>query len=283
MKKRKFRGEIDRRVAPFLPGLITTAGLCFGLLSIGVSFRIAAGVEYPSELAWRGAVFIGIAMVLDMLDGRVARAFGIDNRFGVIYDSLSDTVCFGVAPAALVFSLFGGLASPVLNIGLMIYTVCVALRLARFNIQSASKEKRSFMGLPSPMAAGFLVSPIFVASALGAVPFPDEMALFYAVAAPVAGFFMVSAIRYRKVGFFSLGRFSGGKRFDFLATSSVLIVVVAINPGLSLAVVSVLYFLSGPLFQVLKPLRSGGEAVLETGNEQGGDSAVSEDETGGGV
>lgn len=255
IKKEKIRNRIRQRgITPFLSSIVTTTGLCFGLLSIGVSVEIAASdVASAGGLMWNAAAFIAIAMVLDLLDGKVARAFGTDgNRFGVVYDSLSDTVCFGVAPALLVYTLFGDTGGAVLKTGLLIYAVCVALRLARFNVQSASFEKRTFMGLPSPMAAGIMISPVLIVSELGGAQPAAGMGMFYAVAAPITGFFMVSGIRYRKIGFFSIGRFSGGKKFDILATSSILIAVVAISPGMSVAVVSFLYIASGPLFSILK-------------------------------
>ena len=110
-------------------------------------------------------------------------------------------------------------------------------------------------------AAGVMISPVFVATELGMFPLSGEMAVFYAVAAPVTGFFMVSGVRYRKAGFFSFG----GKRFDFLVTTSVLIAVVAINPGLSVAAVSSLYLLSGPaLFALGRLRRRGGNRGGET-------------------
>ncbi len=260
MTGKKLHGRIKpRRVVPFLPSVITTAALCFGLLSIGISVQIASlgGVEPSGELIWRGAAFIAIAMVLDILDGRVARAFGIDNRFGVVYDSLSDVVCFGVAPALLVFSRFGsGLENPVLNIGLMIYAICAALRLARFNVQSSSEERKNFMGLPSPMAAGVIISPILVVGELNMAPSAQGMGILYAVAAPVAGFLMVSGIEYRKIRLFSLGRFGRGKKFDFLVTSSIVIAVVSINPGISVAVVSFSYLASGLFFSLVNLLET---------------------------
>ena len=253
------RARINRgKVVSFLPSVITTASLCFGLLSIGLSVQVAAaGASADADIVWRAAAFIAVSMVLDMLDGRMARALGVaDNRFGVIYDSLSDAICFGLAPSLLVYSLLGwSSGNPLLNIGLLIYVVCTVMRLARFNVQSSSLEKRSFMGLPSPMAAGVIISPVFIATELGMFPLPPEMAVFYAVAAPVTGFFMVSGIRYRKAGFFSLS----GKRFDFLVTSSVLIAVVVINPGLSVAAVSALYLLSGPVLLALGRFRRRGE------------------------
>lgn len=260
------------RVASFLPGLVTTASLCFGLMSVGLSVRIAADGAADEGLVWRAAAFVGVSMILDMLDGRIARALGAeDNRFGVVYDSLSDAICFGVAPVLLLYSLLGG--NPVLDIGLLIYAVCAVLRLARFNMQSMSLEKRNFMGLPSPMAAGVMISPVFVAADMGALPLPPEAAMFYAVAAPVAGFFMVSGIRYKKAGFFSAGLLRG-KRFDLLVTSSVIIAVVAINTALSLAFVSFLYFISGPLFLALKPLtarrRKSKEAEREISHRRNG-------------
>ncbi|WP_462137301.1 CDP-alcohol phosphatidyltransferase family protein [Candidatus Mycalebacterium sp.] len=261
MKRERIRNRVKNGgITPFLPSIVTTAGLCFGLLSIGSSVEIAAsgGYSVSGNLIWSAATFIAIAMVLDMLDGKVARAFGIDDsRFGVVYDSLSDTVCFGIAPALLVYALFGNTGGAVLKTGLLIYSVCVALRLARFNMQSASIEKRAFMGLPSPMAAGVMISPILIVSELGGAP-PAVMGIVYAVAAPVTGFLMVSGIRYRKIGFFNLGRFSGGKKFDILVTSSILIAVVAISPGMSVAVVSLSYLASGPLFSILKYFKKRG-------------------------
>lgn len=267
MNERKLRRRIrPGKVAPFLPNLITTAALCSGLLSIGISVQIASleNLEQSAGLVWRGAAFIAVSMVLDMLDGRVARAFGIENRFGVIYDSLSDTVCFGVAPALLVYSCFGGaFENPVLKIGLLIYAVCAALRLARFNIQSMSTERKNFMGLPSPMAAGIVISPILMAGELNIVPPPGSMGIFYSVMAPVAGFFMVSGIKYPKIGLLGSGRFGKGKKFDFLVTSSVVIAVVAIKPGIAVAAVSFAYFASGLLFFLVRFMRprgaSGGE------------------------
>ncbi len=277
MNKKRIRNSIKSgKVAPFLPSVITTAGLCLGLLSIGVSVKIAAAGTFPNgDLAWRAAAFIAIAMVLDMLDGRVARALGIQNRFGFVYDSLSDTVCFGVAPALLVYALLGKSGFPVLNIGLLIYVVCVTLRLARFNTQSLSAEKKSFMGLPSPMAAGVMISPIFIAIELNAFPAAEGLSLFYSVLAPVTGFLMVSGIRYRKTGSFGFGRV--GQRFDFLVTSAVLMAVVAINPGVSVAVVSALYLASPPLFFLLKYFKfsaaKGGNksrSVEDPENKEGG-------------
>ncbi len=253
--RKKLRHKIKpEKMAGFLPGIITTAALCFGLLSMGISSQIAASGASgnTSDLMWRAGAFIGVAMVLDLLDGKVARAFGVDSRFGVIYDSLSDTVCFGVAPVVLVYSVFGiSFENPVFNLGLLVYAVCAALRLARFNIQSLSAERKSFMGLPSPMAAGVMISPILVVSELNIVPSTDVMGAFYAVAAPLTGFFMVSNIRYRRMGLLSPGRLGGGKKFDFLVTASVLMAVVVISPGVSVAVVSVLYLVSPFLFFLL--------------------------------
>ncbi len=258
----KFQGKIKpAKVIPFLPSVITTAALCFGLLSAGISVQIASsGAPLQSGLVWRGAAFIGVAMVLDMLDGRVARAIGIDNRFGVIYDSLSDVVCFGAAPALLVYSLFGSaLENPILNIGLLIYAVCVALRLARFNIQSLSVERKSFMGLPSPMAAGVMISPVLVAGELNISPSAETMGILYAFVAPVAGFLMVSGVKYRKIGLSSFRGFGKGKKFDFLVTSSVVIAVVAVSPGISVAVVSFVYLASGLILFLLNSLKLRGK------------------------
>ena len=109
------------------------------------------------------APFIGVAIVLDMLDGRIARMTGSSSAFGVEFDSLADLISFGMAPAALTFQW--GLA-PLGRLGWaigFIYLAAAAVRLARFNIQRVA-DKRYFVGLPSPSAAGIPAATIFFSS-----------------------------------------------------------------------------------------------------------------------
>ncbi len=108
------------------------------------------------------APFIGFAIVLDMLDGRIARLTGTASDFGVEFDSLADVISFGVAPAILSFAW--GLA-PLGRLGWAVgflFVSAAALRLARFNIQSAAGgDKRYFVGMPSPAAAGIPAATVY--------------------------------------------------------------------------------------------------------------------------
>jgi CDP-diacylglycerol--serine O-phosphatidyltransferase len=133
-----------RRGVYLVPVAITSIGLLIGF------YAIVASLSRHFELA---AVLITVAFFCDGLDGRVARASRTSSQFGVEYDSLSDVVAFGVAPATLAYTwalapagVWGAAVSG-------LFVVCAALRLARFNIQTASVDKSRFVGLPVPGAA----------------------------------------------------------------------------------------------------------------------------------
>ena len=136
-----------RRGVFLLPVTITSLGLLSGFYSI------VSSINGHFEVA---AVMIAIAFVCDGLDGRVARASRTSSEFGVEYDSLSDVVAFGVAPACLAYTWA---LKPLNGIGIVIagmFVVCGALRLARFNIQTGSTDKNRFVGLPIPGAAALI-------------------------------------------------------------------------------------------------------------------------------
>src|SRR5262245_49418720 len=130
-----------RRGVYLLPSLFTLGNLLCGYLCIVYAMRS----EFESA-----APFIGIAIVLDMLDGRIARMTGTASAFGVEFDSLADVISFGMAPAILVYAWA---LAPLGRIGLaagFIFVSAAAMRLARFNIQSGSGlDKRYFVGMPS--------------------------------------------------------------------------------------------------------------------------------------
>ena len=142
-----------RRGVALLPSLFTVANLFCGYACIVYAMR----GEYETA-----APFIGFAIVLDMLDGRIARLTGTASDFGVEFDSLADVISFGVAPAILSFAW--GLSS----LGRLgwaagfLFVTAAAMRLARFNIQSASGgDKRYFVGMPSPAAAAIPAATVF--------------------------------------------------------------------------------------------------------------------------
>jgi CDP-diacylglycerol--serine O-phosphatidyltransferase len=168
-----------------LPSLLTLGNLFCGYACIVYTMR----GDYETA-----APFIGIAFILDGLDGRIARLTGTEGAFGLEFDSLADMISFGLAPAILAYSWgltpFGrwGWAAG------FIFVTAAAMRLARFNIQAGSVDKRYFVGMPSPAAAGVVAATIFAYPAglretSGAAP---VMALVL-----VPAFLMVSRIRFR--------------------------------------------------------------------------------------
>jgi len=143
-----------RRGIYLLPNLFTTAGLFAGF------YAIVAAMSSNFEAA---AIAIFVAMVMDGIDGRVARLTNTQSEFGVQYDSLSDMVCFGLAPSLIVFEWslrsmieHGWIWSKLGWLSAFVYTAAAALRLARFNTQVGSADKHYFQGLPSPSAAAVL-------------------------------------------------------------------------------------------------------------------------------
>jgi CDP-diacylglycerol--serine O-phosphatidyltransferase len=170
-----------------LPSLFTVANLFCGYACVIYAMR--GEVE-------TAALFIGIAFVLDMLDGRIARMTGTESAFGVQFDSLADVISFGIAPAVLSFQW--GLA-PLGRLGWaagFLFVTAAAMRLARFNIQTsaAGADKRYFAGMPSPAAAAVPASTVFLYPS----GFTDYRAALLALAIVlVPAVLMVSTIRFR--------------------------------------------------------------------------------------
>ncbi len=235
-RRRKRRaGEIGPPPGLYLlPHLVTTANLFFGFFAIVQAF---AG---QPDLAALGIVLSGVC---DAVDGRLARLTRSTSRFGMEYDSIADTVSFGVAPAMLAFSAgnLQALGRPgwVMT---FLFTACAALRVARFNV-SPGRYKGRFEGMPSPAAAGC------VASTQWFVTFLRENGMTFvvpefAIAAGVAllGLLMVSPIPYRS-----------GKELDLRHSYGTLVLVVIAlalvvqEPSVTLFVIGVVYTLSGPV------------------------------------
>lgn len=174
----------SRRHIYLLPNLLTTAGLFAGF------YAIVAAMKGNFEVA---AIAIFVAMIMDGLDGRVARLTGTESEFGAQYDSLSDMMCFGVTPALVVYSWglrylgkFGWLAA-------FFYVAATALRLARFNIQT-DVDKRFFIGLPCPAAAGLIAGMVWVGTDF-AIP-GKRISEVAAIMTIIAAALMVSNVRY---------------------------------------------------------------------------------------
>lgn len=230
-----------RRGIYLLPNLITTGALFSGFYAIIAAMNGAlAGA----------AIAIVIAGFLDALDGRIARLTNTQSEFGVQYDSLSDLVAFGVAPAVLMFSwVLSDLAKVGWTIAFL-YMACAALRLARFNTQPDNKV---FTGLASPAAAGTIATSVWVwvdnfeASAAGI-----EMAIPMAVVTVTLALLMVSGIRYYSPKHLNLkGRVPF---FYMLAVILLFALIFTYPPGVLLAI-GVVYVGSGPVMAVLRHQR----------------------------
>lgn len=157
-----------RKSIYLLPNMLTAFNMVLGLLAIvyAINDSLTLSMEDSHVIPFvLSAKFIVAAAFMDFMDGFVARATGTTSRFGMEFDSLSDLISFGVAPALLLYlSVLRYI--PALGVGLAImifYIVCAAIRLARFNVQAQVEEKSHFMGLPSPAAAGLLASYVLLA------------------------------------------------------------------------------------------------------------------------
>lgn len=181
--RERTRGRFSRGIY-LLPSLLTVGNMFCGYACVVFAMR----GEYATA-----APFIGIAIVLDMLDGRIARLTGTTSDFGVQFDSLADVISFGMAPAILTFAW--GLA-PLGRLGWaagFLFVTATAMRLARFNIQSATADKRYFVGMPSPAAAGVPAATVF-AYPQGLTEFGGALPALVIVLVPAL--LMVSTIRY---------------------------------------------------------------------------------------
>lgn len=221
-----------------LPNLFTTAGLFAGF------YAIVAAIRGDFESA---AIAIFIAMIMDGLDGRIARMTNTQSDFGAEYDSLADMVSFGLAPALVIFlwslldmGKFGWMVA-------FIYAACGALRLARFNTQIGIEDKRYFQGLPSPAAAACLAGWVWAGSSNGVEP-----SLMTAIAMPLTfacGILMVSTVRYHSFKDLDL---HGKVPFVVMLVLVLVFALIASDPPLVLFGGFMLYALSGPVITLIK-------------------------------
>lgn len=176
----------QRRGIYLLPNLFTTGALFGGF------YAVIAAMNGHFEAA---SIAIVIAMILDGLDGRVARMTHTSSDFGAEYDSLSDMVSFGVAPALVMYTWSLSALGKIGWIAAFIYIVSAALRLARFNTQVGHADKRYFQGLASPVAAGFVVGFVWLCTENNIAG--PGMRYFAFILTIAAGLLMVSNVKYR--------------------------------------------------------------------------------------
>ena len=225
-------GALRRRGIYLLPNLFTTAALFFGF------YAIVQAMNNRFEIS---AIAIFVAMVLDGLDGRIARMTHTTSDFGAQYDSLSDMVSFGVAPALIMYEWALKDLGKLGWIAAFVYCVGAALRLARFNTNIDVVDKRYFQGLPSPMAAAMLAGLVWVFDDLGI-----DRDLWLSVIAWVftmyAGVTMVS-----NVPFYSFKEINLKKSVPFwvVALFAAGLAVVSLKPSVVLFLMVFAYGVSG--------------------------------------
>jgi CDP-diacylglycerol--serine O-phosphatidyltransferase len=241
MKKIGMIEKHSRKGIYLLPNLFTTAALFAGFYAI---------VQSMNGQFEQAAVAVFIAMIMDGMDGRVARWTHTESDFGAQYDSLADMVSFGLAPALVMYEWALSGLGKLGWLAAFLYAACAALRLARFNVQSGTADKRYFTGLPSPSAAALTMGLVWVMHDSG-VPGRDLsfIAIGFTVFAAVA---MVSNMRY-----FSFKQFNVKERAPFLAIIAVVLVFVLISlqPPQVLFMIFLFYGISGPLGAGLNILR----------------------------
>ncbi len=236
-----------RRGTYLLPSLITVGNLFCGYACVMYAMR--------GDLS-SAAPYIGVAVVLDILDGRIARLTGTTSAFGVEFDSLADVVSFGLAPAVLA-SAWGlselgrwGWAAGFL------YVTAAAIRLARFNIQTTVQtDKRYFVGLPSPAAAGVAAATVFF-NPHPLVGKPQALAAIAVVVIPAI--LMVSTIRFRS---FKTINFGWNRSYTKLFAFAALLVFIATEPRWALIIIAYGYVTSAFVELLVTRLRSHRSAL----------------------
>lgn len=254
-----------RRGIYLLPNLFTTGCLFAGF------YAIVAAMTDRFEPA---AIAIFIAMIMDGLDGRVARLTNTQSAFGAEYDSLADMISFGLAPALVVFvwalsdlGKLGWLAA-------FVYTAGTALRLARFNTQVGRADKRYFQGLASPAAAAVMAGLVWVGH--GYALEGRVISIVALVVTVLMGILMVSNVRYRSFKDMDL---KGRVPFVAILVVVLVFVLISIDPPQVLLGIFALYALSGPVVTLvtLRRRRLERQAI----HAEGSDASVDQDSDGG--
>jgi len=231
-----------RRGIYLLPNLFTTGAMLAGF------YAVIAAIDSNFSNA---AIAVFIAGLLDGLDGRVARLTNTQSEFGVQYDSLSDMVSFGVAPALVMYTWtlqtlkdYGTFWGKLGWAAAFVYAACAALRLARFNTQVSVADKRYFQGLASPAAAGLNMAFVWAMSDLqlgGNHVLVQRVAPFLVIG---AGLLMVSRIRYFS---FKAWPLADKVPFFWIPLVMLIFVALALDTPRVLLVIAILYVLSGPV------------------------------------
>ena len=223
--------EQRRRGIFLLPSLLTTGNLFCGFLAI----ILAADGRFTDA-----AISIFVAMLMDMLDGKVARLTKTTTQFGVEFDSIADVVSFGVAPAFMLYSFALSRLGRAAWLGAFLFVACGALRLARFNVYSGVSDRRYFVGLPIPAAAGIVASVMLL---LGNEELERWQSAAVAVGTYVVSILMVTTFRYYS---FKEVDFARRRPASVLVLVVLAVLIVATHPQWFLFLLFSAYVLSGP-------------------------------------
>jgi CDP-diacylglycerol--serine O-phosphatidyltransferase len=232
----------------WLPNLLTTGAMFAGF------YAIVAAIDLRFEYA---GIAVFVAMFFDGLDGRVARWTNTASAFGKEYDSLSDMVSFGVAPAIVTYQWgvariaeYGPLWRRIGWLVCFFYAAAAALRLARFNSRSATQDKQYFEGLPSPAAAAIVAALIWLASDQTNVGLPGLILAFVVTAS--AGALMISRFAYNSFKQVNAG---AKVRFTYIILVPLAFIFIFLHLPTSLLVLFGLYALSAPSIWVYRKIR----------------------------
>ena len=238
----------SRKGIYLLPNLLTTGALFAGFYAI-----VSANLDRFEQ----AAIAVFIAMVLDGLDGRVARLTNTESSFGKEYDSLADVISFGLAPSLVMFEWSlqhvvyeGWLLQKLGWLAAFFYAAATALRLARFNSRSADQDKKYFQGLPSPAAAGVMLGFVWACHDL---KYTGGDLWFFAFALTLlAGGLMVS-----NFSFYSFKEFDVRNKVPFIAMLAIvgIFILASIDPPKLMFSVFLVYAMSGPVTYIVRSFR----------------------------
>lgn len=234
-----------------LPNLFTTGNILCGFSSVVASIN---GQYIQAALA------ILVAVILDSLDGKVARMTNSASAFGVEYDSLADLLSFGMAPGLLIYAWTLHFFGPLGWFAAFAFVICGALRLARFNVQATTIQRAAFIGLPIPAAAGVMASSVLLFQQLygdlDSIDPGHPLPLVLMVCA--LALLMVSKVKYRS---FKHLRRKRVRPMHLLLVVGLTIPVMATMPALAVFLMFFGYTISGPIEALMRKRKSKGEVV----------------------
>ena len=234
--RRPWTREQYRRGMFIIPSFFTVSNIFCGFTSV------SAAIKGNYELA---GLLIGIAMILDTLDGRIARMTKTTSEFGLQLDSLADVITFGIAPAVLCYQwAFYRFEQEAVDragwLACFLFLVCAASRLARFNVQTSGvHDKRYFIGMPTPAAAGMVASTIYCFPERIAGEIPALVALWLML---LLAFLMVSRVKYRTFKDLNLRE---PRSYRVTVLMALIIIAMAMDLKRALISIATIYAVSG--------------------------------------